>query len=101
MGFHKGNFIIQNIPNAPTVIDVVSGWIDESNIYGFYKYNKVWKATDLMSGTLITTMPTRKACVEYIGANKERLTQARETQKYRIKVDDFYRAIKKELKKMK
>ena len=100
MKFHKGCFPIQGHHYMPERIKVVEGWIEESNTYGFYKYGKVWKATDLMSGTLIITLPTRKACVEWIEENSERIEKAKETQNYRIKVDDFKILIEEELHDM-
>ena len=97
MKFHKDCFPIQGQYNLPERIKVVEGWVEETNTYGFYKWGKVWKATDLMSGTLIITMPTRKACVEWIEENLERIEKTKETQSYRIKVDDFKILIEKEL----
>lgn len=94
MKFHKSCFPIQGHHYMPEKIKVVEGWIEESNTYGFYKYGKVWKATDLMSGTLIITLPTRKACGEWIEENLTRIEEAKKTQKYRIKVDNFKLLIK-------
>lgn len=97
MKFRKACFPIQGHHNMSERIKVVEGWIEESNTYGFYKYGKVWKTTDLMSGTLIITLFTRKACAEWIEENSERIKKIKETQDYRIKVDDFKILIKKEL----
>lgn len=97
MKFHKSVFVIQMNPGYGTV-ECVCGWVDESNTYGFYKsFRNMWRAVDLMSGTLITVQPTRKVCAEWIEENIERISEVKERQAYRIKVDDFYNMIKKEL----
>lgn len=96
MEFHKDYFPIQTIIKDEKIM-VVSGWIDETNTYGFYKNGKTWKATDLRSGTLITVQLTRKACVEWIEEKSDRIKKIKETQDYRIKVDDFKILIEKEL----
>lgn len=79
MKFKKSNFVIQNVPNYYEEISVVSGWIDINGSYGFYKYGKFWKATDLLSGTLICSCSTRKDCAEYIEKNQCRLEEIRDS----------------------
>lgn len=94
MKFRKGTFVIQNIPNAPEPAQVVCGWIEESNTFGFFKYRDYWKATDLMSGTLVTVQPTRKACAEWIIENIAEIERAKADPKYRTKVETFRQKIK-------
>lgn len=89
MKFLKGSFPIQNIPAMRERIWVVSGWVDSTNTYGFYKYGKVWKATDLVSGTLVVTQPTRKACAEWIETHGSNIAEKKETYDYRLKVESF------------
>lgn len=97
MKFRKSNFVIQNVSNYYEEVSVVSGWIDTNETYGFYKYGKFWKATDLLSGTLICSCSTRKDCAEYIERNQCWLEEIRETQKYKIKVEDFRDKLKEVL----
>lgn len=98
MKFRKSNFVIQNIPGYYEEVSVVSGWTDIDETYGFYKYGKFWKATDLLSGTLICSCSTRKDCAEYIERNQCRLEEIRGTKKYLDKVETFREEIKKKLK---
>ncbi len=97
MKFSKGSFPIQNIPAMRERIWVVSGWIDSTNTYGFYKYGKVWKATDLVSGTLVVTQPTRKACAEWIEAHEKDIVEKKETYDYRLRVESFRAELKEAL----
>ena len=97
MKFHKDCFPIQTIIKDEKIM-IVSGWIDETNTYGFYKYGKFWKATDLLSGTLICSCSTRKDCAEYVERNQCRLEEIRKTKKYLDKVETFREEIKKKLK---
>jgi len=101
MGFHKGLFVIQNNPQCTSQLaHVVSGWIDERNQYGFHKrYNK-WVATDLVSGLLVTSQLTRRACVEWIESNADRIAAEKETQSYKLKVESFRDVLIHELKKI-
>ena len=97
MKFRKSNFVIQNIPGYYEEVSVVSGWIDTDETYGFYKYGKFWKATDLLSGTLICSCSTRKDCAEYIERNQCRLEEVRRTRKYCDKVEAFREKVRREL----
>lgn len=97
MKFKKGNFVIQNISDYYEEVSVVFGWINTNEIYGFYKYGKFWKATDLLSGTLICSCSTRKDCAEYIERNQCRLEEVRETRKYLDKVEAFREKIGRRL----
>lgn len=97
MKFHKGTFVIQNIPDAPEPAQVVCGWIEESNTFGFFKYRNYWKATDLMSGTLVTTQPTRKACAEWIIENTGVIEKRKTDPKYRLMVESFRQKLKEAL----
>lgn len=97
MKFRKSNFVIQNIPDAPEPVQVVSGWIEESNTFGFFKYRNYWKATDLLSGTLVTAQPTRKACADWVIDNITKIEGAKADPAYRSKVEGFRQKIKEEL----
>lgn len=97
MKFSKDFFPIQMIPAAKEKVQVVGGWIDSTNTYGFYKYNKVWKATDLVSGTLVVTQPTRKACAEWIETHEKDIVEKKETYDYRLKVESFRVELKEAL----
>ena len=89
MRFHKGNFYIQVIKEIKNGrpfdfgLEEKEGWIDESNTYGFHKvkYN-VWIATDIASGARVAKATTRKACAEFIDANKAIIQRAKETDNY-------------------
>lgn len=96
MRFHKGSFPIETVDPKKKIV-VVIGWIDEDSVYGFYRYGKVWKATDLMSGTLIVTEVTRKACVEWIEGNFDRIDEKKNTFEYREMVESFRILLKEEL----
>lgn len=97
MTFHKGTFVIQMNELYGTV-ECACGWIDDTNTYGFYKsFRNMWRATDLLSGTLITVQPTRKACAEWIRDNADRIAEAKSKETYRKKVEDFERLIRERL----
>lgn len=96
MKFHKGVFKIQMNERLNYEIRDVSGWIDETGDYGFHKNGKHWVATDIASGVLIVSAPTRKACVEWIDENQERIIKAKETWKYRINHGRFIQKLEKE-----
>ena len=89
MKFHKGSFLVQLNYLCPRRLDYVSGWIDETNTYGFYKHNKNWKATDLKSGTRIITLPTRKGCAEWIESHQDEIAAVKQTQRYKTFVENF------------
>lgn len=99
MKFRKANFVIQNIPGAPAPVDVVCGWVEESNTFGFHKYRNDWRATDLMSGTLVTTQSTRKACADWIIENIKEIERIKSTSGYYKKIEGLRQKIKAELKK--
>lgn len=96
MKFKKEKFAIQLNENIKDVA-VVEGYIEETNTYGFYKHNKVWKATDLLSGSLVCCCPTRKECVAWIEENLDRIAAIKETQKYKLKVESFRELLKEAL----
>lgn len=91
MSYHKKNFLIQ----GHTEVREVTGWVDETNTYGFHKIEKTsgtllyWVATDLKSGARITQGKTRKECVEWIENNKELIDKLREKEEYRQIVLSF------------
>lgn len=74
MRYHKGSFYILRIDDT---VQLMTGWIDETNSYGFYQlkrkaktsgnqYAWKWIATDLRSGLRITEAKTRAKCSEWI-----------------------------------
>lgn len=91
MSFHKETFLIQE----HTGIKEISGWVDETNTYGFHKINKssgtllCWVATDLKSGARIARGKTRKECVEWIKNNKDLIDKLREKEEYKQAVLNF------------
>lgn len=96
MKFHKGAFKIQMNERLDYEIRDVSGWIDETGAYGFHKNGNHWVATDIASGTLIVSAPTRKACVEWIDENQERIIKDKEMWKYKINRGRFIQKLEKE-----
>ena len=96
MKFHKGAFKIQMNERLNYEIRDVSGWIDETGVYGFHKNGNHWVATDIASGVLIVSAPTRKACVEWIDENQKRIAEAKDTWKYKINRGRFIQKLEKE-----
>lgn len=96
MKFKKSNFAIQLNENIKDVA-VVEGYIEETNTYGFYKHNKFWRATDLVSGSLVCCCPTRKECVAWVEENANRIAAIKKTQKYKLKVESFRELLKEAL----
>lgn len=96
MKFHKGAFKIQMNERLNYEIRDVSGWINETGTYGFHKNGNHWVATDIASGILIVSASTRKACVEWIDENQERIIKAKETWKYKVNRGRFIQKIEKE-----
>lgn len=96
MKFHKGAFKIQMNERLDYEIRDVSGWIDETGAYGFHKNGNHWVATDIASGVLIVSAPTRKACVEWIDENQERIVKAKDTWRYKIDRGRFIQKLEKE-----
>lgn len=96
MKFHKGVFKIQMNERLNYEIKDVSGWIDETGGYGFHKNGNHWVATDIASGLLIVSTPTRKACAEWIDENQERIIKAKKMWKYKINRGRFLQKLKGE-----
>ena len=90
MKFHKGTFLVQCIDTLDHGTEERTGWIDETNTYGFSKNQKDrWSATDMESGTLICTFDTRKACAEWIEKNADKIAERRTTDEYVAMVEKF------------
>ena len=89
--FHKGKFYIQTITkveNGKPIewgVEEKEGWINANGTYGFHKvkYN-VWIATDIASGARVAKAATRKACAEFIDANKVIIQRAKESDDYKV-----------------
>ena len=96
MKFHKGAFKIQMNERLNYEIKDVSGWIDETGDYGFHKKGNHWVATDIASGLLIVSAPTRKACAEWIDENQEKIIKVKEMRKYKINRGRFVQKLKGE-----
>lgn len=101
MKFIKNRFVVQLNSLCPDKIGFVDGYTDEDNIYGFYKHNKSWKATDLASGCLVIVQPTRKGCAEWIERNQDKIRNAKNRPDYDVKVKNFTNLIKKSLEDLK
>lgn len=95
MTFKKALIPIQMIPASPRKIEFRQGYV--SGEYGFHRDGKEWKAIDLLSGCYICSLPTRKACVEWIEQNKELLNSVKQERSYHEKVLNFYKLLKTEL----
>lgn len=96
MGFSKLTFPIQNIPEAPSRIEIVTGW--KSGDFGFHKIKKMWVATDLYSGTRICKFPTRKECLAWCEENAALIEDRRLKPSYVAMVMNFKQLIEEELK---
>ena len=89
--FRKGKFYIQTVIKVengnPIEWDAEEkeGWINTNGTYGFHKvkYN-VWIATDIASGTRVAKAATRKACAEFIDANKAAIQRVKESDNYAV-----------------
>lgn len=101
MGFHKEKFPIRlnNLSKEP--IEVVQGWVDESRCYGFHKWGRYWKVTDLDSGLLITTEGTRAKCWNWVQENMTRIKNRYEDPWYADMVREFRELIANELESLK
>lgn len=88
MTFKKALIPIQMIPASPRKVEFRQGYV--SGEYGFHRDGKEWKAIDLLSGCYICSMPSRKACVEWIEANQEKLSEKKKEADYHNKVLYFY-----------
>lgn len=73
MNFIKESFYILTLPQYGDKPEKREGYVDETRTFGFHKFDGGWSATDLASGRQITWQPTRKACVEYIESNMEKI----------------------------
>lgn len=86
MGYHKGDF---HIHKADHTLEKVSGWIDDTNTYGFHKLIKPngkvskWVATDLKTGLRVCAGETRTECHNWIITNKELVELQREKPEYK------------------
>jgi hypothetical protein len=74
--------------------EVKTGWIDETNIYGFHKIQKrnvstilKWVCTDLNSGLRVCSASTRKTCYEWVLRNQNRIEIQKNKKEYRKYLD--------------
>lgn len=96
--FRKGKFYIQTITKVENGKPVEwgakekEGWINANGTYGFHKekYN-VWIATDIASGARVAKAATRKACAEFIDANKVAIQRAKESNDYTVACKRFFK----------
>lgn len=96
MSFHKGKFYIAKVDNS---YELKTGWIDETNSYGFHKIQKKntttilkWVCTDLKSGLKICAAKTRKECCEWVLKNQEAIEMQRNKNEYNKYVDKLKRS---------
>ena len=90
MGFHRYNIPVLGHDGKVTT---VKGWIDETNQFGFYPMKRKtkndtwmpWKyvATDIVSGTRIVELKTRKECVVWIDENIKKIEAVKKTDTYK------------------
>ena len=85
MGYHKGEFHIRREDNK---LEKESGWIDETNTYGFHKLMKPngkvfkWVATDLKTGLRVCAGATRTDCASWIVQNEDLIKLQRNKPEY-------------------
>lgn len=93
MKFHRLTYPIFMIPEVEDRgeprIETHSGWADENEQFGFFNTGKRWVATDLRSGRMITRGATRKACAEWIEANRTKLELKYASKEYQVMVFEF------------
>lgn len=99
MPFHKHTFPIRTInPDAP--IEIKRGWRLDNSEYGFHNMGKFWVATELYSGLRICKQETRKACLEWIIENEDKIRNRMEEPLYAQRVCEFRELLRKERDKL-
>ena len=92
MKFKRGKFYIaiKEKESKQATFIIKEGWIDTSEKFGFHKKANGWCGIDLESGTAICWRKTRKACVEFIEENAERILHAKQEEHYKtfLKIKD-------------
>ncbi len=90
MGFHKGSFKISS--KSEGFIEK-TGWIDETNTYGFYSFRRpsgttmLWVVTDLASGLRVKTAKTRKECAAWVEDNADLIEFQKKKPEYKAAVE--------------
>lgn len=97
MRFHRGSFYIHKVNDE---LELKTHWLNEDETIGFHKICRksgttyAWRATDTKSGLAIVTAPTRKACVEWIEQNIDKIEAKRATKEYGEYVKFMERTVK-------